>query len=168
LFTAIYADLTPSSASTATLYSTIRSEEATAAPHRSGRNLEEGYMRKHKSYRTAGAIGLIAIAMIVMGAGTAAAEGETTVTIGIPERVVLAYAEYGIDRTTLEKSYSDLTWEEKHALNDLEADEGINAAINTAIVMSLMSEMSPKIDAVSTRIAGTVYTHSRPEEDDDE
>jgi len=124
-------------------------------------------MRDSRSLRAL-ALGIVAVLMLVTGNATATADVVTTKTIAIPERVVQAYAEYGIARATLEKtSYAQLTWDEKRALSDLEADDDIDAVINAAIVGSLMSEMSPGIDSVSTTIAGTVYTHARLEDDDE-
>lgn len=104
---------------------------------------------------------VVMIALVMMAAAAFAAVAQQTVTIAIPQHVIDAFGEYGIDAATLEKSYAELSWDEKEALRELGEDEEIDPILNGAIVSSLMRALPDDADAVRTRVAGTWYTHRR-------
>ena len=118
--------------------------------------------------KTKGKMSLVLVAVVAMAlaAPAAFAEDGSVKTIDIPASVVELYEEHGIEKSTLAKSYGDLTWEEHVALRALEDDEDIDPVLNGAIHMALSKELTDEMDGVRTMIAGSWYTNTHPEEDE--
>lgn len=118
-------------------------------------------MKTMKKSATIVAIALAMTAVVALGASA-----DETATVEIPDPVIEVYGEYGISAETLVKSFAELSWAEKAALLELQADEEIDPVLNGAIVSSLMAALPEGADAVRTRVAGTWYTHRVPEDDE--
>ncbi len=107
----------------------------------------------------------VLMALAIVPAATAEAGIKT---IEIPSAVVEMYEEYGVDESTLRKEYSDLTWAEHVALDVIRDDDEIRPVFNGMIHTALSAELTDEYDGVRMKIAGSWYTNTHPEEDEEE
>ncbi len=114
--------------------------------------------RKRNAKRIVAA--LVGVAMVLGTIGMAAAD---TVAVDPTFRVVEAYAEYGVDASTLAKASSELTAAERRALQAIYGDDDARGALNGIVIQELWKSIDDTETIATMTLAGRVYKTGAPE-----
>lgn len=103
---------------------------------------------------------IMGFAMVTGAAGLATA---ATVQVDPTPAMLVAYAQYGIDSTTLEKASQDLTAAERQALQAIYDDVDIRAAINGTVLSELWAFVPDDQTIATVTLAGKVFMVGMPD-----
>ena len=103
---------------------------------------------------------ILGLAMVIGMAGVATAD---TVEVGPSQRIVDAYAAYGVEADTLMKPSAELNTYERAVLDALYGDDDARGRVNGIVLQELWKAISDDETIATITLAGRVFRTGTPE-----